>query len=170
MSSKDLLLLVEDVRYFFMEVEELFLLVVLHGLLHHSYVISRFLLVVADQFHLDVLLNLLLRLLFRGIFAGLLRHAFVHGFFFVQGTVALLKLWLWFLQVFCGWSNQLIIAFVHAVLVIIVRFADRNLRLLRLRWLLLRLRILLLDIVRRIHFLDGFLHTFASSLDIFHFS
>jgi len=146
-----------------MEVEELFLLVVLHGLLHHSYVISRFLLVVADQFHLDVLLNLLLRLLFRGIFAGLLRHAFVHGFFFVQGTVALLKLWLWFLQVFCGWRNQLIIAFVHG-------FADRNLRLLRLWWLLLRLRILLLNIVRRIHFLDGFLHTFASSLDIFHFS
>jgi len=166
-----LLLLVENVSDLLVEIEELLFLVILHGLFHYSHVVTSLLLVVADQLDLYVLLDLFLRLLLRNVLGLFLRHALVNGLLFVERTVSLLQLRLWLLCLFdCG-DNQLVITLVYTVLIGYVRFVDRDLRwFLRLWWWGLGFGVFFSDVVGRVHFLDRFLYTFTSPLNVFHFT
>lgn len=76
MRSEDLLLFVQYIGNFLMEIEEFFLFVVFHCLLHYSHIVSCLITILSYEFALNILLNLLL-FVFRDVLR-LLRHTLVH--------------------------------------------------------------------------------------------
>ena len=81
MCGEYLLLLVQYIGDFFMEIEELFLLIIFHSLLHDSHIVSCLITILSYEFALNILLNLL-SFLFRDVLR-LLRHTLVHCLFLI---------------------------------------------------------------------------------------
>ena len=76
MRSEYLLLFVQYIGDFLMEIEEFFLFIVFHSLLHYSHIVSCLITILSYEFALNILLNLLL--LVFGDVLRLHRHTLVH--------------------------------------------------------------------------------------------
>lgn len=85
MGCKYLLLFLQNIADFFMEVEKFLLLVVLHGFLHDSHIVTCLVLIVPYQFRFDVLLDfLLVFLLLSRLIFHFLTHALIDSLSFIQ--------------------------------------------------------------------------------------